>query len=215
MKKTTILWALCIHCLISCRSDEVSPSSQNESINEKIQNLMIGNKIQIINGFQKFNKVVYLKNTKSEYQFLSSFKDKVKSTNQSSKILPIIRVKKGIFTFTNGQKATIYFDRDGEIASLDVDGDVNLIYTYDESTGYIEIIKWAIVALPLNKEMANHQLIEYQYYNAPVVRWYANLKNGYWSGIHFLDIPEGANFEGKGDFEMFYNPVTDPFFPID
>ena len=119
----------------------------------------------------------------------------------------------GIFTFLNEQKAVMYFDEKGEIASLSMDGDENVTYEYDLTNGYLEITKWKIEAVLRERE----QLKDYEFFRTPVIRWHANL-NSAWSGVAFLDQPEQANTEGIGTFEMTYlptdKPVIDPTKPF-
>lgn len=120
---------------------------------------------------------------------------------------------KGIFTFLNGQKAIMYFDEKGEITSLTIDEDNDVSYEYDTANGYLEITKSKIVAYL----HAYGQLKDYEYSIIPITRWYAYLNNG-WSGVPYLDMPEQANTEGIGTFEMIYittdKSVIDPIKPI-
>lgn len=112
----------------------------------------------------------------------------------------------GIFAFLNGQKAVMFFDKNGAIISLNMDGDDNVSYEYDKTNGHLEITKWEnIVAIPQNE----NQFEDYPYSKKVGIRWSAYL-NGNWSGVQYLNSPEQANMEGIGTFELTYIPIAKP-----
>jgi hypothetical protein len=120
----------------------------------------------------------------------------------------------GVFTFLNGQKAVIYFDKKGGITALNIDGDSNVSYEYDKAHELLEITKWGNVAQPNQDE---NQLGDYSYSKAPIIRWFAYLNTG-WSGVQFLNKAEQANIEGIGKYELTHvstlKPVIHPILPI-
>ena len=220
MKKSNILLVIVIVALqgfFACKSEDISPHTTLQKSNARIRNLIETNHwYEVAKPKDNFN-IFFLNDVENATHFFEKIKKSDLHRFGSSKLRPIkndIVLAHGVFTFLNGEKANINFetsmDAEGEIMSIKLDEHE---VSYIQNKDYVEIQKWGIVALPMDKEEVN-ELGTYQYYYVPVVIYKAFLENNGWSSVQFLNALEQANFEGEGGiWEPFYlnrNPSIPP-----
>jgi hypothetical protein len=210
MKKSNILLVIVMIALqgfFACKSDDISPQKISES---PLQALIKENNLKKVLVPPSSSKVIYLKNVDDASRFFVGFKNKLKpsvnlvqSPNQPLSVSQTaVNISRGVFTFSNGDVADIVFDGNdgilfGGISSITLNNETNISYTYEETTGYLNITKWGYIAIGQQGNLGD----SYEYYYAPIVRWEAYL-NGGWSTISYLNTEANLNIEGFGTFVM-------------
>ncbi len=158
-------------------------------------------------------KIIYLKDATKVDQFFQNLKWKKESqlipnNPQVGRVSSTTVLSHGLFTFMNGQTASIYFNTAsngmGEIINTSIEGQ-DLAFT--QSGNYVEMIKWGYIAVHYGQDEFSD---DYFYYLAPVTIYRAILVNGGWSCVQSLNQFEQANFEGEsGTWAEFY--ISNPF----
>lgn len=190
-----------MQAMIGCKSDDISPQSSSKSFDQKIQNLMNESNFKRVLNISKSEEVTYLEDFEKALLFWKTLKGNLKPTtksNQSKTQWFSPQSANGVFTFPTGNQANIIFDSNGNISSIDVNGDNDLLYNYDSLVGYLDIYKWGIIAIPIEGELG----IYYEYYYAPVTRWEAYLGNGLCT-IQYFNTEANLNSDGFGHFEVY------------
>lgn len=201
--RSFLLLALAIftQAMIGCKSDDISPQSTSKSINQKILNLISENNFKRVVDVSKSDEVIYLEDIEKASLFWKSLKDNLKfvtKSNQSNTRWFSPQSVNGMFTFPNGIHANMIFDSNGNISSIDVNGDSNLSYQYDALGGYLSIYKWGTIAIPIEGDLETY----YEYYYAPVIRWETYLCNG-WCTTQYFNTEANLNSDGYGYFEVY------------
>jgi hypothetical protein len=210
MKKSNILLVIAMVALqgfFACKSDDISPQKVSES---PLQVLIRENHLKKVLVAPSSNKIIYLKNVDEASRFFAGLNNKLKSpvnfvqsSNQLSSVSQTTaNISKGTFTFSNGDIADIVFNGNdgilfGGVSSVTLNNETNISYTYEETSGYLDITKWGYIAIQQQGELGN----SYDYYYAPITRWEAYLNNG-WSVIRYFNTEANLNVEGFGTFVM-------------
>ncbi len=206
MKKSKILFVIvmvALQGLTACKSNEVSP----QSLSLQAQNLVKENKLKKVNTLPQSEPIIYMKSIEKASQFFIGLKSKLQSppTNAQAKTQWTSPHSNsgmnaiGVFTFPNNAAAEIYFDVNGNISSMNINGDSDVSINYDSQNGYVEATKWGIIAIPVSGEYNNSLPTSYEYYYAPVIRWMAYLESG-WSSIRYFNTEANLEVEGMGSF---------------
>jgi hypothetical protein len=220
MKKSNILLVIVMVALqgfFACKSDDILPQPPPPKNLERIHSLIETNHWQTVAKPIDESKIIFLKDVNKATQFFEKMKNQTLPTFGSPKPNPLTNdmvLARGVFTFLNGENANINFetsiDGTGDIIDIDLDGSK---ITYTQKGNYVEIYKWATIALPMYEEEVI-RLGGYQYYYVPVATYKAFLENNGWSSVQYLINIEQANFEGNGgNWEAFYlnrNPSVPP-----
>jgi hypothetical protein len=213
MKKSNILLVIVMMALqgfFACKSDDISPQTPSQSLSQKAQSLIKENDLKRVEKPNNTVKIIYLKDVEHAIQFLDGLKGKLNfipiQTNQAKVqwISPRSEnglIADGIFTFPNGHSANMTFDANGDISSLKINGNNDISHHYEPQNGYLEIIKWGIIAIPQLGDLGNG----YEYYYAPVIRWEMSLDNQS-SRIRYFNTEANLDVEDFGTFEVFYTP---------
>lgn len=210
-----------LQSFIACKSDDISP----QSLSQIAQNMAKENKLKKIDLPSQSTSIIYLKDIEKANQFFSLLKNNPKLSQSKTQTLLTAWISPrseiginahGIFTFPENTKAEMKFDKKGNISTLSINNEkTDIAYDYDPSSGYLQITKWGIIAIPKADDFDKF-IPTYDYYYAPITRWEAFLSSG-WSRIQHLNIEANLTVEDFGTFEVFYTsldlPVIDPFRP--
>ena len=155
-------------------------------------------------------KIIYLNDLVKASAFFQNLKIKRESgqtgiDKTGSRVNGALVLSHGLFTFLNGQTATINFNMQSnslnEIASTRINND---FLTFTQRGDYVQMFKWGIIAMP------NTEGEGYTYYDAPITIYTAVLMQEGWSSVQYLDAYEQANSDGNGTWEAIY--VEQPYF---
>lgn len=210
-----------LQSFIACKSDDISP----QSLSQIAQNLVKENKLKKVELPSQSTPIIYFKDIEKATQFFSLLKNNPKLSQSKTQTLLTTWISPrseiginahGVFSFPENTKAEMKFDKKGNISILSINNEkTDISYDYDPSSGYLQITKWGIIAIPQIKNPTQF-ISSYDYYYAPITRWEALLSNG-WSRVQFLNIEANLTVEDFGKFEVFYIslqlPVIDPFRP--
>lgn len=200
---------------LACKSDDVAPQSPPPKSFEQIRNLISANHWQEVPKPTDTSNIIFLKDSKEATPFFQNLKSNDSpETSRLGQSNDEMVLSRGVFTFLNGEIARFNFnsslDGKGEIIEVELDSSK---VTFTQKDNYVEISKWATIALPMYEEEVN-RLGGYQYYYVPVATYKAFLEKNGWSSVQFLMAAEQANFEGEGGtWEEFYlsrNPAVSP-----
>ena len=209
----------------SCKSDDISP----QTLSQQVQSLVKENNLRKVTTLPQSEPIIYLKSVEKASQFLLGLESKpftlTKFTKLQAQLMPppwaSPRAENdmkahGVFTFPDETLAEMDFDEKGNISSLLVNGIVktNITYDYDSVSGYLDITKWGIIAVPKTDDFDKF-ISDYDYYYAPLTRWEASLESA-WSRVQHFDVEANLTMEDFGKFEVFYTsilPVIEPFRP--
>lgn len=219
MKKLKILFAVVIVTLqgfIACKSDDISPPHP-QSISQQDQNLVKDNNLKRVEKPANNVTITYLRNVENTAQFLAGLKGRINFITKSSQAKAQWASPRsangmtanGIFTFPNGHSLTMSFDANSDISSLKINGNNDISYHYEIQNGYLEIIKWGIIAIPQIGDLGSN----YEYYYAPITRWETFLDSS-WSSVRYFNTEANLDVEDFGTFKIFYAPsefMADPF----
>jgi hypothetical protein len=207
MKKLKILFAIVMVALqgfTACKSDDISP----QSLSQQAQNLVKENNLRKVTTLPQSEPIIYLKSVEKASQFFLGLKSKLQAppTNAQAKTQWISPHSYsgmnaiGVFTFPNNAAAEMYFDVNGNISSMNINGDSDVSINYDSQSGYVEATKWGIIAILIPMaDGGKNSLSYYEYYYAPITRWSAYLESG-WSSISYFNTEANLNIEGMGSF---------------
>ncbi|MEA5459280.1 hypothetical protein VB796_09540 [Arcicella sp. LKC2W] len=203
MKKSTILtflFFLSLQAFFSCRSEDISPHSVLKPIE------ISGIKQKLI---QTKNTVgencILLKNTNSIRRFFAHIDSLSvpKPVTTDVWIRPRSKqnlVVKGVFSMPMTEKVVnMTFDEVGSISDLNYDHETSITFSYDFTNGYLEIIKWGVVGVPVNEDL----LTSYVYFETPIRILNINLVTG-WFRERLFQIEANLETEGHGNLELFY-----------
>ena len=207
MKKIRILFAVffvALQSFTACKSNEVSP----QSLSQQAQNLVKENNLRKVTTLPQSEPIIYMKSIEKASQFFIGLKSKLQSppTNAQAKTQWTSPHSNngmnaiGVFTFPNNAAAEMYFDVNGNISSMNINGDSDVSINYDAQNGYVEATKWGIIAIPTPMfDGGKNFPSSYEYYYAPIIRWSAYLESE-WSSISYFNTEANLNIEGMGSF---------------
>jgi hypothetical protein len=204
-----IVVAIFTQTMIACKSDEIAP----QSLSEQAQILVKENNLRRVTTLPQSEPIIYLKSVEKASQFFLGLKSKLKSQPNNAQVktqwtgphsyngMTAI----GVFTFPNNVDAEMYFDVNGNISSMNINGDSDVSVNYDSQNGYVEATKWGIIAIPIPMgDGGKNFLNSYEYYYAPITRWSAYLESG-WSSIRYFNTEANLEVEGFGSFYIRYS----------
>jgi hypothetical protein len=221
MKKSRILFSIVMVALqgfTACKSDDISP----QTLSRQAQNLVKENNLRKVTILPQSEPIIYLKSVEKASQFFLGLKSKLQSppsntqakTQWTSPHSYSGMNATGVFTFPNNIVEEMYFDVNGNISSMNINGDTDVSINYDSQSGYLEATKWGVIAIPMSSGYDNGFPTSYEYYYAPITRWSTYLESG-WSSIRHFNTESNLDIEGLGTFYIRYSnaestPKTTP-----